>query len=272
MNKETNLRWHFWKLSKSMAVGTRMVLDKNWDHLANAEMQQISSILPNLKECRVLDLGAGIGRFTTFFAQHAKSVVAVDLIDKNIEDNRKRNKDYSNVEYICSDALNLKFEKGSFDLIFSSWLLMYLTDHEVLTLLDKCHDWLKVDGMIFFRESCDSNYCGSLSKYLKDFFINRVPHSFKTELMPGQKNALKNWMLLPIYLFIVFIRPRFYKKHQQVLSYRSEADYISFFLNRFNLTKNGYISAFKELYNTESQKYWLLESSTSSAQNSETEP
>lgn len=42
----------------------------------------------------------------------------------------------------------------SFDLIFSNWLLMYLSDAELCSLTEKMLSWLRPSGYLFFRESC----------------------------------------------------------------------------------------------------------------------
>ena len=42
----------------------------------------------------------------------------------------------------------------SYDLIFSNWLLMYLSDEEVQHLALKMLSWLRDGGYLFFRESC----------------------------------------------------------------------------------------------------------------------
>eukprot|EP00878_Enallax_costatus_P026825 GHUV01028827.1.p1 GENE.GHUV01028827.1~~GHUV01028827.1.p1 ORF type:complete len:438 (+),score=126.26 GHUV01028827.1:78-1391(+) len=45
-------------------------------------------------------------------------------------------------------------EAGSYDVVFSNWLLMYLSDAEVKTLAAKILSWLSPGGILFFRESC----------------------------------------------------------------------------------------------------------------------
>lgn len=42
----------------------------------------------------------------------------------------------------------------SFDVVFSNWLLMYLSDQELKSLADKFLMWLRPGGHLFFRESC----------------------------------------------------------------------------------------------------------------------
>lgn len=43
---------------------------------------------------------------------------------------------YKNVKFMCADVTSpdLKIEDASVDLIFSNWLLMYLSDKEVISI------------------------------------------------------------------------------------------------------------------------------------------
>lgn len=49
--------------------------------------------------------------------------------------NEEVNGHYKNTEFKCADvtALDLKIPEASADIVFSNWLLMYLSDHEVET-------------------------------------------------------------------------------------------------------------------------------------------
>ncbi|THU55776.1 hypothetical protein C4D60_Mb11t10140 [Musa balbisiana] len=104
----------------------------------------------------VLELGAGIGRFTGELAKEAGHVLALDFIESVIEKNESLNGHYKNTSFMCADVSSpdLSIEADSFDLIFSNWLLMYLSDKEVEKLVERMVKWLKVGGYIFFRESC----------------------------------------------------------------------------------------------------------------------
>ena len=42
----------------------------------------------------------------------------------------------------------------SCDIIFSNWLMMYLADEEVQSLIKKELSWLREGGYLFARESC----------------------------------------------------------------------------------------------------------------------
>jgi phosphoethanolamine N-methyltransferase len=80
--------------------------------------------LPDLTDMSVVDIGAGIGRFTTNFATMAKHVLSVDFIESFIEQNKVRNSSFNNITYQINDALGFEVEPESVDLMFSNWLLM----------------------------------------------------------------------------------------------------------------------------------------------------
>ena len=102
----------------------------------------------------LVELGAGIGRFTADLAKSAKHVIALDFMQNLIDQNEKSNSHLGNIDFRCADATQLDLEKSSTDVIVSNWLLMYLSDTEVQKLATNMLSWLKDGGIIFFRESC----------------------------------------------------------------------------------------------------------------------
>ncbi len=58
--------------------------------------------------CRVLELGAGTGRYTVALAQRGHQVTAVELLDKNFELLQANTVQYPNVEAVWGDALDLR--------------------------------------------------------------------------------------------------------------------------------------------------------------------
>jgi phosphoethanolamine N-methyltransferase len=143
----------YWKRNSNPNLES-MMLDTNADKINRFEYPEILECLPDLDGKRVLELGAGIGRFTKTFAQLAKSVVAVDFMESFLEKNKQENSHYGTVEFLHKDATQLSFESNSFDIVFSNWLFMYLSDQETEQLLQKSLSWLTPNGTLFFRESC----------------------------------------------------------------------------------------------------------------------
>jgi phosphoethanolamine N-methyltransferase len=124
-------------------------------YLDEPEKAELLSYFPDLKGKTILDLGAGIGRFTRHFSSLGKHLTTVDLAPQFIERNRNDHADCKNVTFICTSAMSLQMEDNSLDFAFLNWLLMYLEDDEVEVLLSRIHRWLKPHGELFFRESCD---------------------------------------------------------------------------------------------------------------------
>ncbi|XP_067121684.1 uncharacterized protein [Centruroides vittatus] len=131
-----------------------MMLDPNAEILGPEEQLEILSYLPDLKGMEVLELGAGIGRFTGDLAKRSKNVTAVDFIDDYIKENKKKHSSLQNIKFMRADVTELEFSAKKFDMVFSNWLFMYLNDKECVSLVQKVIKWLKPDGYLFIRESC----------------------------------------------------------------------------------------------------------------------
>lgn len=144
----------YWQSDHSAPTIENMMLDSDAGFMDQLDRPEILAELPSLSDKTVLELGAGIGRFSTPLSLKAKSVTAVDFVEASCEENRRINADRDNLEVLCGDVAQLDFPAGSFDLVFSNWLLMYLTDDELERLTQKALKWLKPGGHFFFRESC----------------------------------------------------------------------------------------------------------------------
>ncbi|KAL0415745.1 UNVERIFIED_CONTAM: Phosphoethanolamine N-methyltransferase 1 [Sesamum latifolium] len=153
--QEREVQKSYWMHSVDLTVEA-MMLDSNACDLDKEERPEVLSLLPTYEGKSVLELGAGIGRFTGELAKKAGELVALDFIESVIKKNETINGHNKNVKFMCADVTSpdLNFPEGSLDLIFSNWLLMYLADKEVEDLAQRMVKWLKVGGYIFFRESC----------------------------------------------------------------------------------------------------------------------
>ncbi|MGH0189478.1 UNVERIFIED_CONTAM: hypothetical protein FKN15_035406, partial [Acipenser sinensis] len=186
----------FWQEHSEQATVEEMMLDSNARIISREEVPEILATLPALGGLRVLELGAGIGRYTQHLVKVASQVTAVDFMQKFLDKNKEDNSHHGNAEFIQADATQLDFPENrgtggnrwnstllmehgssalvwggmpalvqvcvcdsalcpcSFDLVFSNWLFMYLSDTELLSLAGRMLDWLSPGGYLFFRESC----------------------------------------------------------------------------------------------------------------------
>lgn len=147
----------FWKEHSAVLSVEAMMLDSQASKLDQEERPEILSSLPPIEGKSIVELGAGIGRFTGELAKQASHVLACDFMKNVIKKNEEVNGHYGNIEFVCADVTSsesLNISAGSRDIVFSNWLLMYLTDEEVTDLAHRMVTWLKRGGFVFFRESC----------------------------------------------------------------------------------------------------------------------
>ncbi|CAN1856402.1 Phosphoethanolamine N-methyltransferase [Linum perenne] len=183
---EREIQKNYWTEHSVDLTVESMMLDSKAFDLDKEERPEVLSMLPPYEGKSVLELGAGIGRFTGEIAKKAGQVVALDFIDSVIKKNEATNGHFKNVKFMCADVTSpsLNFTEGSMDLIFSNWLLMYLSDAEVEKLAERMVKWLKVGGCIFFRESCFHQSGDSKRKYNPTHY--REPR-FYTKVFMGSR-------------------------------------------------------------------------------------
>ncbi|CAN6885937.1 unnamed protein product, partial [Brassica oleracea] len=178
---ERDVQKNYWIEHSADLTVEAMMLDSRAADLDKEERPEVLSLLPPYEGKSVLELGAGIGRFTGELAQKAGELIALDFIDSVIKKNESVNGHYKNVKFMCADVTSpdLNITDGSIDLIFSNWLLMYLSDKEVELLVERMVGWIKVGGYIFFRESCfhqsgDSKRKSNPTHYREPRFYTKV--------------------------------------------------------------------------------------------------
>lgn len=65
---------------------------------------------------KVLEIGAGTGRYSIALAKEGYKVTAIELVESNLEVQKKNSSDIKNVDSYQGDALNLSgFEDNQFD-------------------------------------------------------------------------------------------------------------------------------------------------------------
>jgi phosphoethanolamine N-methyltransferase len=213
----------YWTDEHGAPTLENMMLDSNAATMDVLERPEILAELPSLNSKTILELGAGIGRFSSALAEKAEKVISVDFVEASCKINRDTNSKYTNLEVVCEDALKLSFAPNSFDIVFSNWLLMYLSDEEVQTLANNCLTWLKPGGRIFFRESC----------------------------FHRSGNAPRRWNPT------IYRDPRTYFKFFNAA--RGTADGGS----RFQLCKTSCVHAYVRMKNNPNQVWWIWEKCTS---------
>ncbi|CCD68006.1 Phosphoethanolamine N-methyltransferase 1 [Caenorhabditis elegans] len=159
----------FWDKYSDKPDTNSMMLNHSAEELESSDRADILASLPLLHNKDVVDIGAGIGRFTTVLAETARWVLSTDFIDSFIKKNQERNAHLGNINYQVGDAVGLKMESNSVDLVFTNWLMMYLSDEETVEFIFNCMRWLRSHGIVHLRESCSEPSTGrSKAKSMHD--------------------------------------------------------------------------------------------------------
>lgn len=153
-NAERQAQMLYWTEHSVETTVEAMMLDSQAKAIDLEERPEVLAMLGSVKGKRVMELGAGIGRFTGDLGAQAKSVLALDFMKRLIEENERKHGHMGNITFKAGDACELEADPESFDVVFTNWLLMYLGDEEVSKLMHNMLTWLTEDGFLFFRESC----------------------------------------------------------------------------------------------------------------------
>jgi len=93
--------------------------------------------------------------------------VSTDLIEAFVTEGRRLyGERFPQIEFLVSDANDLRFDDASFELVFANWLLMYLDDAQLDAFVERVRRWLtpSPDARFFFRESCEASISGARKK------------------------------------------------------------------------------------------------------------
>lgn len=104
------------------------------------------------KGSKILEVGAGTGRYSIALAKEGYDVTSVELVEKNLEVLRQNSKDLTNIQALQGDATNLKdIADDTFDvtLVFGPMYHLYEAD-EVHRAIDEAIRVTKKDGVIMF--------------------------------------------------------------------------------------------------------------------------
>jgi phosphoethanolamine N-methyltransferase len=134
-----------------------MMLDNDAAKIDLLDQNEVLSYLPEVKSSfNVLELGCGIGRLTTrFLTDHpVKTLHSTDFMQTYVDANLEAHKQHTNFTCACEDATKQDFGSSEYEMIFTNWLFMYLSETETLSAFTRIYAGLKPGGYFFLRESC----------------------------------------------------------------------------------------------------------------------
>lgn len=112
------------------------------------EKPMMKSMMPNLKNKKILMLGCGTGeesKMLETFGANSKQLVGIDLSSKSIEIAKKT---YPDIEFIVGDMNNLPFDDEGFDFVYSSLAIHYSATPE--KVYEEVSRVLKQNGLFLF--------------------------------------------------------------------------------------------------------------------------
>ena len=104
--------------------------------------------LPHVKDKDVLEIGFGDGYGANFLADSARSVKAVDVLEKNVAlaaNKYKRNK----LEFKKTDTAYSEFADNTFDAVVSFQVIEHIPENEIAGYLESIKRVLKKGGVAF---------------------------------------------------------------------------------------------------------------------------
>ncbi len=143
---------------------------------------------------KILEIGAGTGRYSIALAKEGYDVTAVELVESNLEVLKKNSSGLKNIQSFQGDALDLgRFKDDTFDvtLVFGPMYHLY-EEKEVHRALEEAIRVTKKDGIIFvaflsvYAILFDNYLQGNLADGLEENFTKnyKVRH-FEEQLFTG---------------------------------------------------------------------------------------
>lgn len=131
-------------------------------------MKYINKYLsPNSK---IIEIGAGTGRYSLALAEMGYDVTAVELVEHNIEIMRKKVKSHHSISILQGNACDMSaFESDSFDIVLLLGPMYHLfNDTDKHNALDEAIRIAKPEGVIF------ASYCNNDTSVYKFFYTGRI--------------------------------------------------------------------------------------------------
>ena len=123
---------------------------------------------------KILDVGAGAGEYSLYFAQKGFHVSALELADANIAAFRKKIASNDSIDLTQGNALDLsRYESNSFDIVLLFGPLYHLHDEkDRLRCIEEAKRVCKPEGKIFFAFISNDIVILTMQKTNSDYLLN----------------------------------------------------------------------------------------------------
>lgn len=139
----------------------------------------------------LLDLGAGSGQDSVYFADKGFKVTAIDFSKSGIANIVSLG--HKNIKVLQRDIRHITFPQESFDIIYAHLSLHYFNDEETTKIFNKLFKYLKKGGYVFIKcKSTDDSLFGKGVRVGKDMYRKgHVRHFFTKEYMKKKLEQFK---------------------------------------------------------------------------------
>lgn len=123
---------------------------------------------------KILDVGAGAGEYSLYFARKGFHVSALELADANIAAFRKKMTDNDQIELTQGNALDLsRYESNSFDIVLLFGPLYHLHEEkDRLRCIEEAKRVCKPEGKIFFAFISNDIVILTMQQTNSDYLLN----------------------------------------------------------------------------------------------------
>ena len=152
------------------------------------EIPALFSMMPDLKDKTILDLGCGFGEHCKrFVVSGAKKVVGIDISEKMLEIAKQENAD-SKITYINMPMENISQLKEKFDVVISSLAFHYVEDFA--GVVKNIFDLLNENGIFLFSQENPLCTCFSGgNRWTKDENGNKLYINLSNYGIEGERES-----------------------------------------------------------------------------------
>lgn len=152
------------------------------------EIPALFSMMPNLKDKTILDLGCGFGEHCKGFVESgAKKVIGIDISEKMLEIAKKENAD-SKITYINMPMENIFELTEKFDIVISSLAFHYVEDFA--GVVKNVYNLLNENGIFIFSQENPLCTCHSGGqRWTKDENGNKLYLNLSNYGIEGERES-----------------------------------------------------------------------------------
>ena len=152
------------------------------------EIPALFSMMPNLKDKIILDLGCGFGEHCKRFVESgAKKVIGIDISEKMLEIAKQENSD-SKITYINMPMENISKLNDKFDIVISSLAFHYVEDFS--GVVKNIYDMLNENGVFLFSQENPLCTCFSGgNRWTKDENGNKLYINLSNYGIEGERES-----------------------------------------------------------------------------------